>query len=93
MKDELKEKFLPYKTDNKIRSILQFSLEHVFPGTLVISPKINSQVDWPCGQKIYIYIFKNKTQVGHGTWPRPWYVSEISPKVSQLPRSTANFCL
>lgn len=67
MKDEFKEKFLPYKTDNKIRSILQFSLEHVFPGTLVISPKINLQVDWPCGQKLYIYLkIRPKWDMVHG---------------------------
>jgi len=69
MKDHFKEKFLPYKTNNKIRSILQYSLEHVFPETLVISPKINSQVDCPCGQYIYIYIYlkiRPKWDMVHG---------------------------
>lgn len=38
MKNSSNKDFCPYKI-NKIRSILQFNLEHVFPETLVISSK------------------------------------------------------
>lgn len=40
---------------------------------------------------ICIYIFENKTQVGHGTWPRPWHVRETSLRVSQLPCFNSKF--